>query len=233
MTKTTYTVTKHGRYVSNETLKIFLPDHVTSDALRKAEMVSSHIFTGAITTKLPMSGNYWLAQVQKLVRIANDIVSMDGKYKNIFEHMPVTKTGKWPKHGTRLLATTDCEITRVHEDIFDDFKYPLHMPLQLRLVYGEDMDDVAVLRIGYFAHSRQKPVFDIDGDIRKDVKCGQVWLARMTYLTGQIPHETVVKISGPAQKNTFHFRDLESETPFEILDSKDMPFIELKQMIHA
>ena len=232
MSNVAYVSTGRGWSVRKGRLAIHLADHTVIDAKEKAGIMESGIFTGDVGTKNPMSGNYWRLQTEKLIGIAEGIVSINGRYGDVFDHLPITKSGKWPKNGSTVLAMTGCEIKEIRNEEFRKIPYQPRKPLQLRLIYNETLGDTALLQIGCFPPSKQKPVFDMDGTYRTDVACGEVWLAEMAYVQGQKPHETVIRICGQAMPEGFHFRDLESDEPFTDLSSKDIPALKLKKLVH-
>lgn len=57
-------------------------------------------------------------------------------------------------------------------------------------------------------------------------RSGQVWLAKLSYCRNNPEFTAVIKISGQ-DRSGVRFRNLESEEPWTVLDSRDMNVFEL------
>ena len=119
----------------------------------------------------------WQAEADRLCALAERIVMPDGGI-DLFDYLPLTKAGKFPKNRNIVIAESKCGYGATWSGVTND--YPTAYKLQIRLfpayanrsdwLAGKTMADTMIMAIGLFdAINKQVPVFDENGTPREIV----------------------------------------------------------------
>lgn len=190
MPNLTYTAQPEGYMVSNGKLNIIVLNKNLSD-------ICVHIYQEAVDLKTETGDTridpiVWQSETVRLCELAKRIVSPDSGI-NIFEYLPLTKSGDFPRNQNPLIADSKCGYG-------ESTDYPVSRKLQMRLVPAfSDIDDwiannrlndTMILDIQIFdAVKKQEPIFNADGIPHKILITHAAYLKDDEISTGHIYEE--------------------------------------------
>lgn len=154
-----------------EDLTILVPDEDSQHEDRLLSDIAESIESGELKSRL--TPEQWRDEVRRLQAIMTRITADYPEKLNIFQYLPLTKTGKFPENRNILIADSKASTAALYdEDAYGD--YPNKRNIQLRLmpyyatttdfIRNNRMADTRVLRLDWNdAIRKQQPVFDDNG----------------------------------------------------------------------
>ena len=190
-----YKTMQNGYLVSNGKLNIVLLHENLMDIRKTIYGYAERLKNSLVDTRInPL---LWKAEVDRLCKLAEYIVSPESKL-NIFEYLPLTKTGDFPKNQNILIATSKQGYGISYAGASSD--YPVSQKLQIRLIpaYASDMDfiydrrmnDTVIMKVDLFdAIRKQEPIFDENGKPHKVIVTRATYLKDAEILPGRVYEE--------------------------------------------
>lgn len=186
MSNLTYTTRPEGHVVSNGKLAILVRDNDIKELLAQIRQDA----IGLQSEYPDIKPDEWQKEAERLCKLAMDIAT--GKLEiNIFDYLPLTKSGDFPKNRNTLIAISKCGYGGRYDGYIEVMK------LQARLVpaFANEnawlqnirMDNMMILDVSlYDASKKQEPVFDENGMPRKIVVTRATYLKDNQVLPGRV-----------------------------------------------
>lgn len=165
--KTTYQL-DNGYAITNGDLVILIPDVSDQEATDLISNIREGLASGEFKSKMTL--DQYQAEVQRLRELMQRIVNDYPDKLDIFDFLPLTKSGKFPGNQNPVIASSKCTTAALYYG-GDNGSYPEKLTVQLRLMpyYADDMafirnrpmEDVRVIRLDWFDTLKKRPaVFD-------------------------------------------------------------------------